>query len=156
MAFLFIPCLACFPANLYPTLRFLLLCVSCVSKSASISDIFPQTPQPHHGYTHLLSSQLSIPNRLTGLWQKMPVDLLGASGSSGACLTCVVLERRLALPHLSRVSFVAQHMQAGWRCDWTAPVVLTMAHITSYSTPPKKGRDEIWQALRSCQMYIKT
>lgn len=70
------------------------LFLSCVSNPSSIfilPDIFSQTPQPHFNHTHLLSSELSIPNRLTGLWQKMLVDLLGAPGSSRACQTCIFL-----------------------------------------------------------------
>lgn len=88
-------------------LFFLFSCHVCPTLPPS-SDIFPQTPQPHLIHTHLLSSQLSIPNRLTGLWQKMLVDLLGALGSSGACLTCIFLERHLALSHPSRVSCIQQ------------------------------------------------
>lgn len=74
--------------------------LSCVSNHSSIlllSDIFSETPQPHINRTHLLSSQLSIPNRVTGLWQKMLVDLLGAQGSTGACLTCIFLKIHLVL-----------------------------------------------------------
>lgn len=64
--------------------------------------IFSQTPQPRLNHTHLLSLQLSIPNRLTGLWQQMLVDLLGAPHSSGACPAYISSERYLALAHLSQ------------------------------------------------------
>lgn len=90
-------------------LGFFLSFVSIPSSILLLSDIFSQTPQLHLNHTHLLSSQLSIPNRLTGLWQTMLVDLLGAQGSSGACLTCIFLERHLALSHVSQVSSVAHN-----------------------------------------------
>lgn len=85
------------------------MCVQPSQHPQSLSDIFSQTPQPHLNHAHLLSSQLSIPNRLTGLWQKMLVDLLGAPGSSGACLTCIFLERHLALSHLSEMPYIVAH-----------------------------------------------
>jgi len=69
-------------------------------------------PQPHLNHTHLLSSQLSIPNRLIGLWQKMQDDLLDSTGSSGACLTYLHLLRKTFNPlsSLSSVFFSTQHM----------------------------------------------
>lgn len=70
-----------------------------------LSDIFSQTPQPHFNHTHLLSSELSIPNRLTGLWQKL-VDLLGAPGSSRACLTCIFLETLSSFSSISEVPYM--------------------------------------------------
>lgn len=88
---------------------FFLFIMSCVSNHSCVLWFFffffhPQTPQPHLNHTHLLSLQSSIPNRLTGLWQKMLVDLLGAPHSSGACLTCIFLERHLAPSRVSQVS----------------------------------------------------
>lgn len=58
----------------------------------------------HISTTHLLSSELSIPNRLTGLWQEMLVDLLGALCSSRACLTCIFLETISSFPSLISLS----------------------------------------------------
>lgn len=65
--------------------------------------IFFSLQLPSHISTkHLLSSELSIPNRLTGLWQEMLVDLLDALCSSRACLTCIFLETISCFPsHLS-------------------------------------------------------
>lgn len=85
--------------------------LSCVSNPSSIfilPDIFSQTPQPHFNHTHLLSSELSIPNRLTGLWQKILVDLLGAPGSSRACQTYIFLwDIKLLLIYLCSALYVA-------------------------------------------------
>lgn len=73
-------------------------CHVCWTLPASVmlSDIFSLNPLLHPNHQHLLSLQLSMPNRLTGLWQKMLVDLWGAPGSTGACLTCISLERHYA------------------------------------------------------------
>lgn len=89
------------------TFDFVFSCHGCRPLAASSCYlIFFSNSPASLNHTHLLSSQLSISSKLTALRQKTLVDLLSAPGSSGACLTCIVLERHLVLFRPSDVSYI--------------------------------------------------